>query len=69
MSSFFILRTQYEYTQAQCDEGARDGIDIWYMGITNSHIQCDTTELVCRILILLFLSRVAYFISFGVPVF
>ena len=27
------LRIQYEYTQSQCDEGARDGIDIWYMGI------------------------------------
>ena len=28
------LRIQYEYTQTRCDEGARDGIDIWYMGIT-----------------------------------
>ena len=24
----------YDYTQTQYDEGARDGIDIWYMGIT-----------------------------------
>ena len=22
------------YTQTQCDEGAKDGIDIWYIGIT-----------------------------------
>ena len=29
----FTLRIQYEYTQTQCDEGARDGINIWYMGI------------------------------------
>ena len=28
------LRIQYEYAQTQCDEGARDGVDIWYMGIT-----------------------------------
>ena len=28
----FTLRIQYEYTQTQCDEGTRDGIDIWYMG-------------------------------------
>ena len=27
------FRIQYEYTQTQYDEGARDGIDIWYMGI------------------------------------
>ena len=27
----FTLRIQYEYTQTQCDEGAKDGIDIWYM--------------------------------------
>ena len=32
--ALFTLRIQYEYyTQTQCDEGARDGIDIWYMGI------------------------------------
>ena len=29
--ALFTLRIQY--TQTQCDEGARDGIDIWYMGI------------------------------------
>ena len=22
-----------QYTQTQCDEGARDGINIWYVGI------------------------------------
>ena len=27
------MRIQYEYTQTQCDEGTRDGIDIWYIGI------------------------------------
>ena len=27
------FRIQYEYTQTQYDEGARDDIDIWYMGI------------------------------------
>ena len=32
--ALFTLRIQYEYTQTRCDEGARDGIDIWYMGIT-----------------------------------
>ena len=26
----FALRIQYENTETQCDEGARDGIDIWY---------------------------------------
>ena len=31
--ALFTLRIQYEYTQIHCDEGARDGIDIWYMGI------------------------------------
>ena len=31
--ALFTLTIQYEYTQTQCDEGARDGIDIWYMGI------------------------------------
>ena len=31
--ALFTLRIQYEYTQTQCDEGARDGIDIWSMGI------------------------------------
>ena len=31
--ALFILRIQYEYAQTQCDEGARDDIDIWYMGI------------------------------------
>ena len=31
--ALFPLRIQYEFTQTQCDEGARDGIDIWYMGI------------------------------------
>ena len=32
-SALFTLRIQYEYTQTQFDEGARDCIDIWYMGI------------------------------------
>ena len=27
------LRIQFEYTQTQVDEGARDAIDNWYMGI------------------------------------
>ena len=31
--ALFRLRIQYEYTQTECDEGARDGIDIWYKGI------------------------------------
>ena len=31
--ALFTLRIQYEYTQTQCDDGARDGIDIWLMGI------------------------------------
>ena len=31
--ALFTLRIQYDHTQSQCDEGARDGIDIWYMGI------------------------------------
>ena len=31
--ALFTLRIQYEYTQSQCDKGARDGIDIQYMGI------------------------------------
>ena len=31
--ALFTLRIQYEYTQTQCDEGARDGIGTWYMGI------------------------------------
>ena len=31
--ALFTLRIQYEYTQTQYDEGARDGIDIWYMRI------------------------------------
>ena len=29
--ALFTLRIQYESTQTQCDEGTRDGIDIWYM--------------------------------------
>ena len=29
----YTLRIQYECTQTQCDEGARDDINIWYMGI------------------------------------
>ena len=33
--TLFALRFQYEYAQTECDEGARDVIDIWYMGITN----------------------------------
>ena len=33
-SDTHTLRIQYGYTQTQYDEGARDGIDIWYMGIT-----------------------------------
>ena len=32
--ALFILRITYEYTQIQCDEGARNGIDIWYTRIT-----------------------------------
>ena len=31
--ALLTLRNQFEYTQTQCNEGARDGIDIWYMGI------------------------------------
>ena len=31
--ALFKLRIQYEYTQTQCDEGARDGTDIWCIGI------------------------------------
>ena len=31
--ALFTLRIQYEYTQTQRDEGARDDIDIWYMMI------------------------------------
>ena len=31
--ALFIMIIQYEYTQPQGDEDARDGIDIWYMGI------------------------------------
>ena len=31
--ALFTLRIQYEFTQTQCDDGARDGIDIGYMGI------------------------------------
>ena len=31
--ALFTLRIQYEYTHTQCDEGARDGNDIWYIGI------------------------------------
>ena len=31
--ALFTLRIQYGYTRTQCDEGARDGIDNWYMGI------------------------------------
>ena len=31
--SLFTLRIQYKRPQTQCDEGARDGIDVWYMGI------------------------------------
>ena len=27
--ALFTLRIQHEYTQTQCDEGARDDIDIW----------------------------------------
>ena len=34
--ALFTLRIQYEYTQTQCDEGARDGNDIRYMGIINN---------------------------------
>ena len=33
--ALFTLRVQYEYTQIECGDGARDGIDIWYMGIIN----------------------------------
>ena len=29
--ALFTLRIQYEYTQTQYDEGARDGTNIWYM--------------------------------------
>ena len=31
--ALFTLRIQYEYLQTQCNEGVRDGIDSWYMGI------------------------------------
>ena len=31
--ALFTLKIQYEYTQTRCDKGARDGIDIWYIGI------------------------------------
>ena len=31
--ALYTLRSQYKYTQTHCDEGVRDGIDIWYMGI------------------------------------
>ena len=34
--ALLTLRIQYEYTQTQCDEDARDGIDIWYMWINVS---------------------------------
>ena len=34
--ALFTLRIQYEYTQTQCDEDARDGIDIWYIGVTRA---------------------------------
>ena len=34
--ALFTLRIQFEYTQTQCDEGARDGINIWLMGIIRS---------------------------------
>ena len=38
--ALFTLRIQHEYTQTQCDEGARDGIVIWYMGISGKvHIR------------------------------
>ena len=33
LSDTHTLKIQYEYTQTQCDEGARDAIDISYMGI------------------------------------
>ena len=29
--AFFTLRIRLEYIQTQFDEGARDGIDIWFM--------------------------------------
>ena len=35
--ALFTMRIQYECTQTQCDEGARDGNDIWYMGITTKN--------------------------------
>ena len=31
--ALFTLRIQYGFTLTQCDEGAKDGIDIWFMGI------------------------------------
>ena len=34
--ALFTLGIQYKYTQTQCGEGARDGIDISFMGITFS---------------------------------
>ena len=42
--ALFTLRIQYEYTQTRCDEGARDGIDIWYMGIISDF----SFEVACR---------------------
>ena len=33
--ALFILRIQFEYTQTQCDEGARDVKNIWVPVVTN----------------------------------
>ena len=30
----YTLRIEYGYTQNQCDDGARDGINIWYIWIS-----------------------------------
>ena len=32
------LRIQYEYTKKQCVGVAIEGMDIWYMGLTNNEI-------------------------------
>ena len=40
--ALFTLRIQYEYSQTQCNEGARDGIDIWYIEIIGRFVQVKT---------------------------
>ena len=36
--ALFTLRIQYEYTQTQCNEGAKDVNNILYMKIISNHI-------------------------------